>query len=107
MPDHKVAVQMILNALVDKDHGVISDVSEIAAVGHRVLHGGKFYSASVIVNDDVKKVIRDCFPLGPLHNPANLIGIEACEDVLPAGCGFRYCIPSDNARKGIHIRSSL
>ena len=85
MPDHKVAVRMILDALVDKDHGVIADVSEIAAVGHRVLHGGKYYSESVIVNDDVKKVIRDCFPLGPLHNPANLIGIEACEDVLPAG----------------------
>ncbi len=85
MPDHKVAVRMILDALVDPEHGVISDVSEIAAVGHRVLHGGKYYSASVIVNDDVKRVIRECFPLGPLHNPANLIGIEACEDVLPAG----------------------
>lgn len=85
MPDHKVAVQMILDALVDKDHGVIADVSEIAAVGHRVLHGGKYYSESVIVDDDVKKIIRECFPLGPLHNPANLIGIEACEDVLPAG----------------------
>ena len=85
MPDHKVAVKMILDALVDKDHGVISDVSEIAAVGHRVLHGGKYYSDSVIVNDDVKAVIRKCFPLGPLHNPANLIGIEACEAALPAG----------------------
>ncbi|MCQ2502340.1 MAG: acetate kinase [Saccharofermentans sp.] len=85
MPDHKVAVQMILDALVDKDHGVIADVSEIAAVGHRVLHGGKYYSESVIVDDDVKRIIRECFPLGPLHNPANLIGIEACEDVLPAG----------------------
>src|SRR5574344_52599 len=85
MPDHKVAVKMILDALVDKTHGVISDISEIAAVGHRVLHGGKYYSASVIVDDDVKRVIRECFPLGPLHNPANLIGIEACEAVLPKG----------------------
>ncbi|MBR4404672.1 MAG: acetate kinase [Clostridiales bacterium] len=85
MPDHKVAVRMILDALVDPEHGVISDVSEIAAVGHRVLHGGKYYSESVIVDDDVKRVIRECFPLGPLHNPANLIGIEACEDVLPEG----------------------
>ena len=85
MPDHKVAVKMILAALVDKDHGVLADISEIKAVGHRVLHGGKYYSKSVIVNDDVKKVIRDCFPLGPLHNPANLTGIEACESVLPAG----------------------
>ena len=85
MPDHKVAVKMILDALVDKDHGVIADVSEIAAVGHRVLHGGEYYSDSVIVDDDVKAVIKKCFPLGPLHNPANLIGIEACESVLPAG----------------------
>ena len=85
MPDHKVAVKMILDALVHKDHGVLSDISEIMAVGHRVLHGGKYYSKSVIVNDDVKRVIRECFPLGPLHNPANLTGIEACESVLPEG----------------------
>ena len=85
LPDHKVAVKLVLSQLTDPETGVISDVSEISAVGHRVLHGGKYYSESVIVNDDVKKVIRDCFPLGPLHNPANLIGIEACEDVLPAG----------------------
>ena len=85
MPDHKVAVKMILNALVDKNHGVLADISEIKAVGHRVLHGGKYYSKSVIVNDDVKRVIRECFPLGPLHNPANLTGIEACESVLPEG----------------------
>ncbi|MBO4927349.1 MAG: acetate kinase [Clostridiales bacterium] len=85
MPDHKVAVKMILDALVDKDHGVLSDIGEIKAVGHRVLHGGKYYSKSVIVNDDVKRVIRECFPLGPLHNPANLTGIEACESVLPEG----------------------
>ena len=58
MPDHKVAVRMILDALVDKDHGVIADVSEIAAVGHRVLHGGKYYSESVIVNDDVRKSLE-------------------------------------------------
>ena len=85
IPDHKTAVQLVLAQLTDKDTGVIADVSEIAAVGHRVLHGGKYYSESVIVNDDVKKVIRDCFDLGPLHNPANLIGIEACEAALPAG----------------------
>ena len=85
IPNHKEAVQLVLAQLTDKDTGVIADVSEIAAVGHRVLHGGKYYSESVIVNDDVKKVIRDCFDLGPLHNPANLIGIEACEAALPAG----------------------
>ena len=85
LPNHKVALKLVLSQLTDPETGVISDVSEISAVGHRVLHGGKYYSESVIVNDDVKKVIRDCFPLGPLHNPANLIGIEACEDVLPEG----------------------
>lgn len=83
MPDHKVAVKMVLDALVDEKAGVIEDIKEIKAVGHRVLHGGKYYSDSIIVNDDVKKVIKDCFDLGPLHNPANLIGIEACETAMP------------------------
>ncbi len=83
MPTHKTAVQMVLDALIDRDHGVISDINDIAAVGHRVLHAGQYYSDSVIVTDDVKKVVKDCFPLGPLHNPANLIGIEACEDAMP------------------------
>ena len=82
MPTHKTAVQMVLDALVDEEHGVIADINDISAVGHRVLHGGQYYSDSVVVNDDVKKVIKDCFPLGPLHNPANLIGIEACEDAM-------------------------
>ena len=85
LPDHKTAVKLVLAQLTDPETGVIADVSEIAAVGHRVLHAGKYYSESVIVNDDVKKVIRECFDLGPLHNPANLIGIEACEAALPAG----------------------
>lgn len=85
IPDHMTAVKLVLEQLTDKDSGVISDVSEIAAVGHRVLHAGMHYSESVIVNEDVKKVIRDCFDLGPLHNPVNLVGIEACEAALPAG----------------------
>lgn len=83
MKDHEIAVKLVLDALVDDNAGVISDVSEIAAVGHRVLHGGKFYSDSIVVNEDVKRVIRECFDLGPLHNPANLIGIEACEAAMP------------------------
>lgn len=83
MPTHKTAVSMVLDALVDSEHGVISDIKEISAVGHRVLHAGQHYSDSVVVTDDVKRVIKDCFPLGPLHNPANLIGIEACEDAMP------------------------
>ena len=83
MPDHTMAVNMVLEALVDENVGVISNINEINAVGHRVLHGGKFYSDSTIVTEDVKKVIRDCFDLGPLHNPANLIGINACEAAMP------------------------
>lgn len=83
MPDHKVAVQLVLDMLVDETYGVISNVSEISAVGHRVLHAGQKYSDSIIVDEDVKKVIRECFDLGPLHNPANLIGIEACEHAMP------------------------
>ena len=83
MPDHQVAVKLVLDALQDATYGVISDVNEISAIGHRVLHAGMHYSESIIVNEDVKKVVRDCFDLGPLHNPANLIGIEACEAAMP------------------------
>ena len=83
MPNHKVAVQLVLDMLVDPVHGVITDVKEIGAVGHRVLHAGQKYCQSVIVNEDVKAVIRECFDLGPLHNPANLIGIEAVEAAMP------------------------
>lgn len=83
MPTHTVAIQLVMDALVDDKHGVIKDTKEISAVGHRVLHGGQYYSDSIVVNEDVKKVIRDCFDLGPLHNPANLMGIEACEAAMP------------------------
>ena len=83
MPDHQVAVQLVLDALMDAEHGVITDSKEIGAVGHRVLHAGQKYSQSIVVDEKVKAVIRECFPLGPLHNPANLIGIEACEKALP------------------------
>lgn len=83
MPNHIVAVELVMQALTDKEHGVINDVSEITAVGHRVLHAGTVYSDPVIVTEDVKRVIRECFDLGPLHNPANLMGIEACEKAMP------------------------
>jgi len=83
MPDHQVAVKLVLDALQDATYGVISNVNEISAIGHRVLHAGMHYSESIVVNEDVKKVVRDCFDLGPLHNPANLIGIEACEAAMP------------------------
>nr|WP_317282038.1 acetate kinase [uncultured Sellimonas sp.] len=83
MKDHEVAVQLVMDALVNPEHGVIENTDEITAIGHRVLHAGTIYSDATLINDDVKKVIRDCFDLGPLHNPANLIGIEACEAAMP------------------------
>ena len=83
MPTHTVAIEMVMDALQDAEHGVIKSTDEIAAVGHRVLHAGTVYSDSIIVNEDVKRVIRECFDLGPLHNPANLMGIEACEQAMP------------------------
>ncbi len=83
MPEHKVAVELVLEALMDTEHGVVKSADEIDAVGHRVLHGGTVYSDSIVVNDDVKRIIREYFDLGPLHNPANLTGIEACEAAMP------------------------
>lgn len=83
MPTHQTAIELVLRALIDPEHGVMKSVDEIDAIGHRVLHGGSTYTESTRVNEDVKKVIRECFDLGPLHNPANLMGIEACEKAMP------------------------
>jgi acetate kinase len=82
MANHGDAIQLVLDTLVSADHGVIASMSEIGAVGHRVLHGGEKFSASVLVNDAVKEAIKECFKFGPLHNPANLKGIEACEAIM-------------------------
>ena len=83
MKDHNISVKLVLDALMDAEHGVIKSTDEIAAVGHRVLHAGEKYIESCLVTEDVKKVVRECFDLGPLHNPANLIGIEAVEAAMP------------------------
>ena len=83
MKDHNIAVKLVLDALMDAEHGVIKSTDEIAALGHRVLHAGEKYIESCLVTEDVKKVVRECFDLGPLHNPANLIGIEAVEAAMP------------------------
>ena len=83
VPDHAGALREICAKLVDPEIGVIKSLSEISAVGHRVLHGGEKITAPVRVDENVKAVIRECFPLGPLHNPANLSGIEACEKEMP------------------------
>ena len=83
MPTHSEAIAAVLDILVDPVDGVIKSVDEIDAVGHRVLHGGMEFSDSCIINDQVIKAIEKCIPLGPLHNPANLMGIRACQAVMP------------------------
>ena len=83
MPSHAEAIEAVLSILVDPEYGVIKSVDEIDAVGHRVLHGGDKFIASCIIDEACKQAIRDCIPLGPLHNPANLMGIEACEKAMP------------------------
>lgn len=83
MPNHSVAIKLVLDALTDKDHGVIADMSEISAVGHRLVHGGEVFSGSVLITDEVKKAVEECNPLAPLHNPANLTGVAACEAAMP------------------------
>ena len=83
MPTHKEAIEAVMAILVDPQDGVIKSVDEIDAVGHRVLHGGDKFVESCIIDEACKQAIRDCIPLGPLHNPANLMGIEACEKAMP------------------------
>ena len=83
LADHTAAVQAVIDALLDKDHGVIESVDEIHAVGHRVVHGGEKFASSVLITDEVKQALEDCTELAPLHNPANLIGIAACEKLMP------------------------
>lgn len=80
--DHNDAITILLETLTDKETGVLTSMNDISAVGHRVLHGGEEFSGSVLVTEDVKAAIRKCIPLGPLHNPANLIGIEVCENIM-------------------------
>lgn len=83
MPDHKTAVSLVLKALTDENHGVIKDLSEIGAVGHRIVHGGEKFAKSVVIDDSVMAAIEECNDLAPLHNPANLIGISACKALMP------------------------
>ena len=83
MPTHTEAIQFVIDALTDADTGVVKSLDEIGAVGHRVVHGGEKFAKSVVVTPEVKAAIAECNDLGPLHNPANLIGIEACESLMP------------------------
>ena len=83
MANHADAIKLVIAALLDEKHGVIKSMDEIGAVGHRVVHGGEYFNKSVIIDDSVKKAIEACSELAPLHNPANLTGIKACEEVMP------------------------
>lgn len=80
--NHGEGIKLIVNALTDKEHGVIESMSEINAVGHRVVHGGEKFSGSVVINDDIIKALEECSELSPLHNPANLTGIHACTEIM-------------------------
>lgn len=80
--DHGAAIEKLIATLTGAEYGVLSSMAEISAVGHRVLHGGEKFSGSVLVTEAVKDAIRECIPLGPLHNPANLLGIEVCEKIM-------------------------
>ncbi len=108
MKDHSDAIKMVLDALTDANHGVIKSMDEISAVGHRVVHGGEKFNKSFIINDDVKKALEECVPLAPLHNPANIIGIEACEKAMPGvpqvgvfDTAFHQTMPKDAYMYGI------
>jgi acetate kinase len=83
MPTHKEAIQQVLDAVVDEDHGVLKSMSELGAVGHRVVHAGEAYSHSVVIDDQVMSVLEDCTELAPLHNPPNILGIQACKELMP------------------------
>ena len=82
LPDHAAAIALVMEKLMSADCGVIGDVSEIGAVGHRVVHGGEYFSASSLITDEVLKAVEECIPLAPLHNPPNITGITACRAVL-------------------------
>lgn len=83
LKDHSDAIKSVIGALVNPKYGVISSMDEIDAVGHRVVHGGEMFSKSVVIDDEVMAAVEKCIPLAPLHNPANIIGINACKEVMP------------------------
>ena len=115
MPTHGEAIQAVMDALLSEEHGVIKSVSEIDAVGHRVLHGGMKFSESCLINEEVLATIEECTPLGPLHIPANLLGIRACQAKMPGtpnvavfdtafhmtmpAKAYRYAIPTEYFEK--------
>ena len=83
MPDHNKAVSLVLEALTNEKTGVLKSLDEIGAVGHRIVHGGEKFTTSVLINDEVIEAIKEVSDLAPLHNPANLIGVDACKALMP------------------------
>ena len=83
LKDHNIAIAEVVKALTSKEHGVIESLADISAVGHRIVHGGEKFCESVIIDNEAMKAIEDCVPLAPLHNPANIIGIKACQAAMP------------------------
>ena len=83
MPTHTEAIQFVIDALTNEKTGVVKSLDEIGAVGHRLVHGGEKFASSVVITDEVKKAVEECNDLAPLHNPANLIGVAACEKLMP------------------------
>lgn len=103
MKDHKRALELVLNAIVDKDYGAISSMDEIGAVGHRVVHGGEDFADSALITDAVMEALRRSIELAPLHNPPNIMGIEACQELMPNtpmvgvfDTAFHQTIPAEN-----------
>ncbi|MGO1469337.1 MAG: acetate/propionate family kinase [Tissierella sp.] len=103
MKDHKKALELVLDAVIDKDYGAIKSMDEIGAVGHRVVHGGEVFSGSVIIDEKVMQALEDCIELAPLHNPPNIMGIEACKALMPEtpmvgvfDTAFHQTIPAEN-----------
>lgn len=103
MKDHKRALELVLEAIVDEKYGAIKSMDEIGAVGHRVVHGGEDFSSSTIIDDEVMKAIENNIELAPLHNPPNIMGIEACKELMPEvpmvavfDTAFHQTIPADN-----------
>lgn len=103
MEDHKRAIQLVLEALIDKNHGAVNSMSEISAVGHRVVHGGEEFNKSALLSDKVMAGIKECIDLAPLHNPANIMGIEACKALMPDtpmaavfDTAFHQTMPAEN-----------
>ncbi len=103
MSDHRKALELVLDALINPNYGAIKSMDEIGAVGHRVVHGGESFASSVIIDDKVMEAINDCIDLAPLHNPPNIMGIEACQELMPKtpmvavfDTAFHQTIPASN-----------